>query len=144
MIFKRFPIGNITLTSSFGHGTIFGEEQPAVRLLRQELNSWKGFVEALKNEDKEIAHEMMERCMKYVEAIEQSGKEYLTEPFFLSILLDQQKKIRAFEGEMEKMRDDVGSWKESSTGDIFVVKLIVRPSQSLRHPLIHPRILITV
>lgn len=92
---------------------MIGDEQPTVRLLRQELESWKGFIEALKGDDKVVAQEMMDACLKYVEAIEQSGKFYLTEPFFLSILLDQQKKIRAFEGELERMRAEVEAWKGS-------------------------------
>jgi hypothetical protein len=93
--------------------TAIGDEQPTVRLLRQELESWKGFVEALKGDDKKVAQEMMDACLKYVEAIEQSGKFYLTEPFFLSILLDQQKKIRAFEKEMEVLHREVETWKKS-------------------------------
>ncbi|MDA4112635.1 MAG: hypothetical protein OK474_01135 [Thaumarchaeota archaeon] len=89
-------------------------EQPTVRLLRQELESWKGFVEALKGDDKKVAQEMMDACLKYVEAIEQSGKFYLTEPFFLSILLDQQKKIKVFDGELERMQKEVDDWKKAS------------------------------
>jgi hypothetical protein len=87
--------------------TVFGEEQDYITLLKDEIESWKGFVEALKGDDKKVAKEMMDACLKYMEAIEQSGKFYLTEPFFLSILLDQQKKIRAFEKELERFRSEV-------------------------------------
>jgi hypothetical protein len=88
------------------------QQQPTVRLLRQELNSWIGFIDALRGDDRAVAHEMMERCTRYVEAIEQSGKFYLTEPFFLSILLDQARQIRAFEVEMQRVREEVEVWKK--------------------------------
>ena len=55
---------------------------------------------------------MMDACLKYVEAIEQSGKFYLTEPFFLSILLDQAKKIRAFEKELKVLGEEIKTWKK--------------------------------
>jgi hypothetical protein len=92
---------------------IIGGEQPTVRLLRQELESWKGFIEALRGDDRVVAQEMMDACLKYVEAIEQSGKDYLTEPFFLSILLDQAKKVRAFEKEMGRVLEEVETWKRT-------------------------------
>jgi len=62
-----------------------------------------------------VARAMIDRCMKFVEAIEQSGKEWLDQPFFLSILLAQEKQIRAFEGELETMRGVVDAWKTSRT-----------------------------
>ena len=93
-----------------------GEEKVRVRLLREELKSWRPFVEALRLEDRQVAREMMERCTKYVEAIEASGKEYLTEPFFLSVLLVQEKQIRAFEAELRALRGEAEAWKRSRVG----------------------------
>jgi len=92
---------------------IIDGERPTVRLLRQELESWKGFIEALRGDDRAVAQEMMDACLKYVEAIEQSGKDYLTEPFFLSILLDQHKKIRAVEKEVGRVLEEVETWKRT-------------------------------
>ena len=93
-----------------------GEERVRVRLLREELKSWRPFVEALRLEDRQVAREMMERCTRYVEAIEASGKEYLTEPFFLSVLLVQEKQIRAFEAELRALRGEAEAWKRSRVG----------------------------
>jgi hypothetical protein len=95
---------------------VSGEEKVRVRLLREELKSWRPFVEALRLEDRQVAREMMERCTRYVEAIEASGKEYLTEPFFLSVLLVQEKQIRAFEAELRALRGEAEAWKRSRVG----------------------------
>ena len=88
----------------------------SVRLLREELESWRPFVEALRLEDRQVARDMMERCTRYVEAIEASGKEYITEPFFLSVLLVQEKQIRAFEAELRTLRGETETWKRSRVG----------------------------
>jgi hypothetical protein len=95
---------------------VSGEEKVSVRLLREELESWRPFVEALRLEDRQVARDMMERCTRYVEAIEASGKEYLTEPFFLSVLLVQEKQIRAFEAELSTLRGEAEAWKRSRVG----------------------------
>ena len=86
-----------------------------VRLLKSELAGWDHFIDALRADDKVVARAMIDRCMKFVEAIEQSGKEWLDQPFFLSILLAQEKQIRAFEGELETMRGVVDAWKTQRT-----------------------------
>jgi hypothetical protein len=95
---------------------VSGEERVCVRLLREELESWRPFVEALRFEDGQVARDMMERYARYVEAIEASGKEYLTEPFFLSVLLVQERQIRAFEAELERLRGETEAWKRSKAG----------------------------
>ena|SRR5208282_1884570 len=95
---------------------VVSEEKVSVRLLKAELESWRPFVEALRFEDRQVAREMMERCTRYAEAIEASGKEYLTEPFFLSVLLTQEKQVAGFEAELEKLRGEVEAWKRSKAG----------------------------
>ena len=87
------------------------EEKVTIRLLREELESWRPFVEALRFEDRKVAREMMESCWRYAEAIEQSGKDYLTEPFFLTVLLTQERRLRGFEAEFEKLKGEVEAWK---------------------------------
>jgi len=87
------------------------EERVSVRLLRQELESWRPFIEALRFEDRQVARQMMESCWRYVEAIEASGKDYVTEPFFLTLLLVQERRLRALEDEFEKLRSEAGSWR---------------------------------
>ncbi len=87
------------------------EEIVSIRLLKEELESWRPFIEALRFEDRQVAREMMESCWRYVEAIEQSGKDYPTEPFFLTVLLMQERRLRGFEAEFEKLKGEVEAWR---------------------------------
>jgi hypothetical protein len=90
------------------------EEKVSVRLLKEELESWRPFVEALRFEDRQVARDMMESCWRYLEAVEQSGKDYLTEPFFLTVLLVQERRLRGFEHELEKLKGEVEAWKSKA------------------------------
>ena len=90
-----------------------GEERISVKLLRQELESWRPFVEALRFEDRQVAMRMMESCWRYIEAIEASGKDCVTEPFFLTLLIVQERRLRALELEFEKVEGEVSSWTTS-------------------------------
>jgi hypothetical protein len=89
-------------------------ERVSVKLLRQELESWRPFVEALRFEDRQVARQMMESCWRYIEAIEASGKDYVTEPFFLTLLTVQERRLRTLELEFEKMEGEVRSWASST------------------------------
>jgi hypothetical protein len=93
-----------------------GEEKVSVRSLKEELESWRPFVEALRFEDRQVARDMMERCIRYAEAIEASGKEYLTEPFFLTVLITQEKRLAAYEAELKTLGGEVEAWKRSRAG----------------------------
>ena len=90
------------------------EEKVRIRLLKEELEGWRPFIEALRFEDRQVAREMMESCWRYAEAIEQSGKDYLTEPFFLTIMLMQERRLRGFETEFEKLKGEVETWKSKA------------------------------
>jgi hypothetical protein len=88
-----------------------GEDKVTIRLLKEELEGWRPFVEALRFEDRQVAREMMESCWRYVEAVEQSGKEFLTEPFFLTVLLAQEKRLKEFDTEFETLKGEAEAWK---------------------------------
>ena len=90
------------------------EEKVSVRLFKEELESWRPFVEALRFEDRQVAREMMESCWRYVEAVEQSGKEFLTEPFFLTVLLAQEKRLKEFDTEFETLKGEAEAWKSKA------------------------------
>jgi len=90
------------------------EEKISIRLLKEELESWRPFIEALGFEDRWVAREMLESCWRYAEAIEQSGKDYLTEPFFLTVLLVQGRRLRGFEAEFEKLKAEAKAWKSKA------------------------------
>lgn len=53
----------------------FGKEKITVRLLRVEIQHWTGFAEVLKGDARTLGQEMIEMCMKYVGAVQESGKE---------------------------------------------------------------------
>ena len=91
-----------------------GEDKVTIRLLKEELEGWRPFVEALRFEDRQVAREMMESCWRYVEAVEQSGKEFLTEPFFLTVLLAQEKRLKEFEAEFETLKAEVEKRKSKA------------------------------
>ena len=62
--------------------------------LKQELDSWRKYSQALYNEDKEIFQRMISRLFPaYSDAIENSGRGYTTEALLLSLIISQQKTI---------------------------------------------------
>ena len=90
---------------------------PTIHLLREELESWKPFLNALRGEDREIAHKMFEECWRFVSAIESSKKNYPIEPVFLTILLIQQTKIKWLESEVNFLRKEVRARKTQNEKD---------------------------
>jgi len=85
--------------------------ETTIRLLRRELDSWRPFLEALRQDERFAFRSLLEKVWKYAEAIERSGKTYLVEPFFLAILLTQEERIEFLEDEMAKLRSEVEAWK---------------------------------
>ena len=72
--------------------------------LDDEIESWKGFLWALRKEDVEVWDRMIRGVKEYEYAIKKSGRWFTTEPFFIAILLRQYKTIRSLEGEAERLR----------------------------------------
>lgn len=62
--------------------------------LKQEVDSWRHYVEALRQEDREVFREMINSVSAtYSEAIERAERGYDTESLLMSIILKQQKTI---------------------------------------------------
>jgi len=62
--------------------------------LRREIDSWRPFVEALRQDDREVFRDMMNEISSgYMEAIDKAERGYDTEALMMSILLKQQKTI---------------------------------------------------
>ena len=61
--------------------------------LIKEIESWKGFEYALREENRILFHEMLNECRKYGDAAIAKGDNYSTESLFLALLLQQQKMI---------------------------------------------------
>ena len=70
--------------------------------LGEEINSWKGFPWALREKDRELWDDMIEGVREdFGEAVERSGKTFTVDPFFMALLLAQQKVIKQLVRELE-------------------------------------------
>jgi hypothetical protein len=65
--------------------------------LESEINRWSGFARALRKDDREAFEEMMDMCRGYASEAGNATNPILFEPMVLSVLLAQQKRIRAIE-----------------------------------------------
>jgi hypothetical protein len=72
----------------------------------EELDSWGGFADALRAEDRDLFKEMLRLCYEYFPAIEAKESPFPSEALFMSILLVQHKTIVWLAGEVEKMKAD--------------------------------------
>ncbi|MDQ6668798.1 MAG: hypothetical protein M3Y53_11330 [Thermoproteota archaeon] len=61
--------------------------------LTKEIESWKGFEYALREENRILFHEMLNECRKYGDATIAKGDNYSTESLFMTLILQQQKMI---------------------------------------------------
>ncbi|MDG7006630.1 MAG: hypothetical protein JRN06_00130 [Nitrososphaerota archaeon] len=70
-------------------------------LLEEEIESWKGFAWALRKDDLELWDAMTKEVRDdFGEAVEESGRTFTTDPFFMALLLAQQRMIRRLQGEL--------------------------------------------
>ena len=83
------------------------EESPetVARRLKEEIDSWRPYAEALRKEDREVFREMMNTvAASYNEAIERAERGYDTEAVMMSILLNQQKTINWLSSLLKRMQ----------------------------------------
>lgn len=75
-------------------------------LLEDEIDSWEGFPRTLRKEDRELWEEMVQEVKQcYAEAVEKSGMPLTTDPFFMALILAQQ---RIIERLMTRLLDSRG------------------------------------
>ena len=60
----------------------------------KEIESWSSYEYALRKEDSEYFHNMLDECYQYSEAINKKGGLLPTEPMIMALLLIQYKMIR--------------------------------------------------
>jgi len=65
--------------------------------LEGEISRWNGFVRALRKDDREAFEEMMDMCRGYASEAGNATNPILFEPFIMSILWVQQKRIMVLE-----------------------------------------------
>jgi hypothetical protein len=68
-------------------------EKKTQDFLAKEIESWKGFEYALREENRILFHEMLNECRKYGDATIAKGDNYSTESLFMVLILQQQKMI---------------------------------------------------
>jgi hypothetical protein len=70
--------------------------------LEEEIESWSGFSKALRKEDREPYEAMIKDVREqFSEAIEYSRKDFTVDPFFMAIIMVQQKMIEKLAAEVE-------------------------------------------
>ena len=80
---------------------------PTSSRLKREVDSWRSYAGALRQEDREVFRDMMNDVAKaYGEAIEVAERGYDTEAVMMSILLSQQKMINSLSNLAKRIRRD--------------------------------------
>jgi hypothetical protein len=70
----------------------------------EEIESWRGFLWALRKEDLELWKAMIGEVRDdFAEAVAKSGKPLTTDPFFMALLLAQQKMITQLQNELKSL-----------------------------------------
>ncbi|MGA3192683.1 MAG: hypothetical protein ABSD73_09265 [Candidatus Bathyarchaeia archaeon] len=65
--------------------------------LDTEIQSWNGFVKALRADDRSAFEQMTDACRNHASAGSNSTRPEIFEPMVMSILLEQQKKLNRLE-----------------------------------------------
>jgi len=78
------------------------------RDIMEELESWKGFGDALRAEDRELFTEMLRQCYEYIPSMHAKASPFSAEALLMSILFMQHKRIVALANEMEELRKKKG------------------------------------
>jgi hypothetical protein len=73
-----------------------------------EISRWNGFVRALRKDDREAFEEMMDMCRGFASEAGNATNPILFEPMVMSVLLAQQKRIRAIEKKLGVKQQVVG------------------------------------
>lgn len=63
-------------------------------LFEKEIESWRGFWETLREDDRRLFKEMLTEIRKYAPAIATKAEPFPIEPVLMSLLLEQYKKAK--------------------------------------------------
>lgn len=81
---------------------------PSEDILTREIQSWSGFADALRAEDRVLFLRMLEQCYQYVDSINSKGEHYSTESMLISLVFVQHKIIDWL---MKNGNFDLQEWK---------------------------------
>jgi hypothetical protein len=68
--------------------------------LDMEIQTWNGFVKALRSDDREAFERMTDACRNHASAGSNATRPEMFEPMVMSILLEQQKRLIRLEKEL--------------------------------------------
>jgi hypothetical protein len=68
--------------------------------LDTEVQSWNGFVKALRTDDRDAFEQMTDACRNHASAGSNATRPEVFEPMVMSILLEQQKRLMRLEKEL--------------------------------------------
>ncbi|MGI0032749.1 MAG: hypothetical protein ACRD97_05700 [Nitrososphaeraceae archaeon] len=69
--------------------TLFPNED----ILAREVESWRGFADALREEDRELFLRMLDECYQYIYSINSKGEYFSSESLLMSLVFVQHKII---------------------------------------------------
>ena len=72
--------------------------------IMEELESWRGFGDALKGEDRELFAEMLRSCYEFIPSMHAKASPFSAEALFMSLLFVQHKTITRMAREIEELR----------------------------------------
>ena len=70
----------------------------------KEIESWRRFADALREEDRDLFREMMRLCYEYIPAMEAKASPFPSESLFMGLLFLQHKTITWLRREIERLR----------------------------------------
>lgn len=66
---------------------------PEEDVLAKEIESWRGFAESLRSEDRELFKAMLNDCHRYAQAINAKGEPFPAESLLMALIFSQHKTI---------------------------------------------------
>lgn len=66
---------------------------PEEDILIREIESWRGFVDSLRAEDRELFKKMLADCYRYSEAVNSKGEPFPAESLLMTLIFSQHKMI---------------------------------------------------
>jgi hypothetical protein len=69
--------------------TLFPEDD----ILTREIESWRGFAESLRAEDRELFKKMLGDCYRYSKAVNAKGEPFPAESLLMALIFSQHKMI---------------------------------------------------
>jgi hypothetical protein len=66
---------------------------PEEDVLTREIESWRGFAESLRAEDRELFRKMLSDCYRYSKAVNAKGEPFPAESLLMALIFSQHKMI---------------------------------------------------